>query len=146
LCSAPTPKTDDAAERDGEWRRRGLHFARTHLSRIPIVLAAREGRTWGVFRPLQQTHFDARIGSPLWVERLRLITYWMLVPMAIFGAVVLRRRGTMLIPMAALFFLVAATVAVAFGDTRYRAPAEVAIVLLAATAIDAITRRAGPST
>ena len=101
------------------------------------MLAAREGRTWGIFRPLQQTHFDARIGSALWVERLRLVTYWMLASMAIIGALVLRRRGITLIPVAALFFLVVVTVALAFGDTRYRAPAEVGIVLLAATAVDA---------
>jgi hypothetical protein len=146
LCSAPNPKTDDAAKRDSEWRRRGLQFVRSHLSRLPIVVAAREGRTWGLFRPLQQTHFDARIGSALWVERTRLVTYWCLAAMAIFGAVVLHRRGTTLIPVAALFFLVVATVALAFGDTRYRAPAEVAIVLLAATAVDAVIRRVGPST
>ena len=46
-----------------------------------------------------------------------------------------------MIPVAALFVLVVVTVALAFGDTRYRAPAEVGIVLLAATAVDAGVRR-----
>jgi 4-amino-4-deoxy-L-arabinose transferase-like glycosyltransferase len=144
LCSYPQPKTIDAAKTDAEMRRRALRYIAHHLDRVPIVLAAREGRTWGIFRPFQQTHFDQVIGSALWVERLRLFSYWTLAPLAIAGAVVFRRRRITLVPIAALFALVAVTAALAFGDTRYRAPAEVAIVLLAATAIDAFWRRRRP--
>jgi hypothetical protein len=140
LCSLPQPRNKDAAQIDSELRRRAQHYITGHLDRLPIVLAAREGRTWGIFRPLQQTHFDREIGSALWVERLRLFSYWMLAPMALIGAGIFRRRRITLVPVGAFFVLVAVTAALAFGDTRYRAPAEVAIVLLAATAADAAGR------
>ena len=54
---------------------------------------------------------------------------------------ILRRRRVTLIPLLAVFAEVVVTAAFAFGDTRYRAPAEVAIVLLAAVAVDALWRR-----
>ena len=53
----------------------------------------------------------------------------------------LRRRRVTLIPLIALLVTVAVGVAFVYGFTRFRASAEVAIVLLAAVAIDAWLRR-----
>ena len=139
LCAHPLPQTDNAAVRRTPTGGIELSTSSTsHLGRLPIVIAAREGRTWGLFRPLQQNHFDSQIGSPLWVERLRLVGYWLLVPFAVAGAIAFRRRRISLVVPLSLMALVAVTVAFSFGDTRYRAPAEIALVLLAAGGIAAI--------
>lgn len=142
LCGLPVPG-GDASEQDSAWRGRAQRFAADRVTQIPVVLAAREGRTWGVFRPLQQTKFDMGIGSPLWVERFRLIAYWALVPFAVLGTLILRRRRIPLIPLIAPVVGVLVTTAMTFGDTRFRAPAEVPIVLLAAVAIGASSMRRG---
>ena len=67
--------------------------------------------------------------------------YWALIPAAIFGVVVLRRRRVRLLPLLALAASVTIGTAVTYGFTRFRAAAEVAIVLLAAVAVDAVLRR-----
>jgi hypothetical protein len=61
-----------------------------------------------------------------------------MLPFAIAGAIALRRRRMPLSPLLAVIATVAVTVAITFGSTRYRAPADVAIGLLAAVGIDAL--------
>ena len=45
-------------------RQEGLHYARTHVSRLPLVGAARLGRVWGVFHPIH-ADFGGRRGAGL---------------------------------------------------------------------------------
>jgi hypothetical protein len=122
--------------------RASLDYMGAHLDRLPIVLLAREGRAWSFFRPFQQTRLDRDWRrSRLWVDRLGLFLYWALLPAAVFGAVVLRRRGTVLYPLLAFVLTTSVAVAVTYGETRYRASAEVSIVLLAGVGVDAGLRR-----
>ena len=62
--------------------------------------------------------------------------YYPLVVAAVAGAVVLIRRRTPLWPLAATFVMVTITAMVLYGLTRFRVPAEVAIVVLAAVLVD----------
>jgi hypothetical protein len=57
--------------------------------------------------------------------------------LAIGGAVVLFRRKVWLWPLLSMFVIVTITAATSYGTTRFRTPAEVAIVVLAGIAIDA---------
>ena len=53
----------DPSIADGELRRHALDYMRDHLSRTPVVAAAPVGRTFGVFRPAQQTHLETERGT-----------------------------------------------------------------------------------
>jgi 4-amino-4-deoxy-L-arabinose transferase-like glycosyltransferase len=141
LCAAQRGFRGDASEQDARRLRRARSFIANNLDRVPIVVLAREGRTWAVFRPFDQVRRDAEYGSPLVVEQLRLFAYWLLAPLAAVGAWVLRRRDVSVAPLVSHVVLVALTVAVTFGDTRYRAPAEVSIVLLAAASLVHLAQR-----
>jgi hypothetical protein len=66
-----------------------------------------------------------------------LFTYWLLLVPAVAGIVALRRRRRAVYPLLAFVATVVVTVAVVYGETRYRAAAEVPLVLLAAVGIDA---------
>ena len=57
---------------------------------------------------------------------------WVLLALAPVGAVRLRRRGTPIFPLLAPILVVTLSVALTFGQLRYRAPAEPALVLLVA--------------
>ena len=71
-----------------------------------------------------------------------LASWYVVAGLAVAGAVILRRRRQApIFPLLALPAIVLATVAVTFAQTRYRAPAEPVVVVLAAVAIDAALPR-----
>src|SRR5207253_3293671 len=93
-------------------------------------------------RPRQQLDFDRHeSGRPREAETVGLIMYYALLPFAVVGAILLRRRSVSILPLLALVALVVITVAVTFGQTRYRVPAEVTLVLFASVALDAVSTR-----
>ncbi len=133
----------DVATRDGQFLHVGVDYARNHVSRIPLVVTMREARTWSVYP--QQLRLDVGRNTSYRIIELGFLVYWVLVPFALAGAVILRRRRVTLLPLMALALSVSLGVAVTYGFTRFRAGAEVAIVLLAAVAVDAGLRRLFPS-
>ncbi len=132
-------RTLDASWRDAELNKLAKQYIDSHRRRLVVVLPAREGRTWGLFRPFQQLHLDL-ISGDIWFLRLQYFSYLAMLPFAIGGAIALRRRRMPLSPLLAVIGTVAVTVAITFGSTRYRAPADVAIALLAAVGIDALVK------
>jgi hypothetical protein len=106
------------------------------------VVAARIGRVWDVFRPTQNVHlnefYERRGDAASWSV---LIGYYLMLPFAIGGLVVMRRRRVPIFPMIAIAVSVTITVALSFGITRYRAPVDAVLPVLAAVALDALWRR-----
>jgi 4-amino-4-deoxy-L-arabinose transferase-like glycosyltransferase len=132
---------DDQSLVDRQLRDAAFEYMGDHLSRVPVVSAARIGRTFNLFRPFQQVHFEAERLSPLWVARVGLFSFWVLAPLAVLGAIVARRRRVPSYPILAFFGVVLLAVAFTIGAVRYRAPAEVPLVLLAAVGIDHLLLR-----
>ena len=107
-----------------------------NLGRLPLVATARVGRVWDVYNPRQNADLNASYeGRGERPSQLGLIAYWMLVPAAAFGAVTLYRRRTSLLPELSTVLVVTTAAALTFGLTRYRVPAEVALVAVAAVGI-----------
>jgi 4-amino-4-deoxy-L-arabinose transferase-like glycosyltransferase len=132
----------DQSIADGKYLHNGVNYAESHLNRLPVVLFAREGRTFGFWNPFQQTTLDAQwMSTWVGITRLAMVSYWLLLAPAIVGLVALRRRAVPLYPLLAFVLTTAVTVAPGIGDPRYRAAAEVPLVLLAATGIDALISR-----
>jgi 4-amino-4-deoxy-L-arabinose transferase-like glycosyltransferase len=131
----------DKSTRDSQYLDVGIDYARDHLSRLPAVVAAREGRLWSVFRVGHQMRMDALRRTSPRVIKAGFFSYWALLPAAILGGVALRRRGVTRLPLLALIVTVSIGAAITYGSTRFRASAEVAIVLLAAVGLDALLRR-----
>ena len=128
----------DASTRDLELRDMAFDYVSEHRGRLPAVVVAREARTWGLSDPFFQLRLDS-IGGPTYeVARVGLWAYWALGLLAIAGAVVLRRRRVPLLPLLGVVATVAVSTGLTIGQTRYRALAEVPIVLLAAVALDAL--------
>ena len=91
--TGPYPENVDESQRDQAPRDFAIEYIEDHLSRVPLVAAARVGRLWGVFKPGQTTAFDwwieGRGRVPSWIS---LFAYYAMVPFAIGGLVVMRRR------------------------------------------------------
>jgi hypothetical protein len=125
---------DEAVLRD-----RGLEYIKDNLSAVPRVVATRVLRQWNLYKPGQTVELDQLIEDREEnLNRVALAQYYVLGALAVVGAVVLvRRRGWLgAWPLLSVFVIVTLTAAVTYGTTRFRTPAEVSIVLLAAIAID----------
>lgn len=135
-CALLLDSSSDPITTDDRLRERALTFMREHKRRVPVVMAARVGRTFSVFRPFQQLHLDFG-GGTRWVGRWGLFEYWALLPLAVVGAVVARRRKIVIWPLLVFPFVVVLSVLLTIGSIRYRAPAEIPLVILAAVGLDA---------
>jgi 4-amino-4-deoxy-L-arabinose transferase-like glycosyltransferase len=145
-CFDGFAQTDLAARGEAavaaDHRDEGLRYARHHAGQLPAVAAVRVLRTWGLWAPRQQTFVATLEGRTLWWERAGTALHWLLLPFAVAGVVVLRRRSQPVWPLVATALAVTATAAVTYGNQRFRAGAEPAIAVLAAVALVAAARRA----
>ena len=127
------PANADESQRDVEPRKQAIEYTKDHLSRLPLVVAARVGRLWGFFKPGQTTALDwwieGRGRAASWVG---LFMYYALLPFAVYGLIWMRRRRIPIFPLLAIVLVATVAAAGTFGVTRYRAPAEVPLVVAAA--------------
>jgi len=131
----------DDSQLDTTARQKAFDYIGAHLSRVPIVMAARVGRIWGVFRAEQDVNFDIffeRRGK--WPSWAGAYMYYALLPFAVYALVIMRRRRVPISPMIAIFAMVTITVALAMGITRYRVGADVALAILGGVAVDGLIR------
>lgn len=147
------PKGVDPSVGDEYWRDEALTYIGDNLDRFPVVALARVGRMWQVFRPGtpwgpleagDTLGFTIVEGRSEQAARLALAQYWLLMPFAIAGFVILWRRKVPVGPLLALPILTTIVAVYAFGNLRYRSIAEVALIATAAVAVDALLCRWWP--
>lgn len=132
-------QSDDRSVLDKVTREEAIDYISDNRDRLPAVLSARFGRTWGLYSPLQQLDLDHfSENRPLPAARVGLAMYYLAVAASVVGVVALRRRGVPSFPITVWLINVAITVVVFYGSTRFRAPAEPALVLLAAAGVSAL--------
>jgi 4-amino-4-deoxy-L-arabinose transferase-like glycosyltransferase len=136
-----TPPEGDLSEEAVYWRHLAFDYMADHKSEVPGVVVARIGRMWGLYRPFQQVDLERIEGHRTWVSWLGLGWFYVLAPAAIAGLVVLRRRRVPVLPLLAPVITVTVSAMLTFGNTRYRAPAEVTLAIGAAVAFVALWER-----
>ncbi len=131
-------RPDESVE-DHRARTQALDYIRAHRGRTVVVVLARVGRIWNVFRPLQNARLDGTIeGRGLGPARVALVMYFVYMLAAIAGCVALRRRRVAVWPFLVLAGIVTFSAALTFGIQRYRVPVDVALPILAAVGVDAL--------
>jgi 4-amino-4-deoxy-L-arabinose transferase-like glycosyltransferase len=139
-CYGTVAPPGDESERFAEYRRRGIDYMKDHAGRLPVVVAARLGRLLDVYRPWDQgAYINRGEGRHERATHLGLVAYWLLVPFAICGALLLRRRRERaLLVLLAPVVLVVLVAAVTYGSTRFRFAAEPGLVVLGAVTVDTL--------
>jgi 4-amino-4-deoxy-L-arabinose transferase-like glycosyltransferase len=127
----------------GEIRARTVDYVTGHVSRVPLVVLARVGRTWDIFKPADNVTLGELQRRPRMWSWIALAMYAALVALAVGGAYVLRRDPSLLV-LLGMPVLVTVTGALFWGNPRFRRPAEIVIVVLAGVAIDALLARRAP--
>jgi 4-amino-4-deoxy-L-arabinose transferase-like glycosyltransferase len=119
-------------------RDRGLRYARDHAGRLPVVTAVRVLRPWGLYDPggeaTLKTFGEGRSRTANW---LGLAMCWALMALAPLGLLAVRRAGQPLFVLVAPFLLVLLVSVTSYGILRFRAPADVSLVILGAVTLDA---------
>ncbi len=123
------------------YRDKGLRYIRDNPGRVPVVVAARVGRAMEVYRPSQGVFLQTTEGRGARVARVGIGFFWLLLPLALAGMVLLRRRGAHTWILGAPLAMAAITTLTVYGSTRLRIAAEPAIVVLAAVSLEAAWRR-----
>lgn len=129
-CSVHDVRGDES-ERSTALRRIGVDYALDHLDRLPVVIAARVGRTFEVYRVSPNTN------GPEWVQTLMAGAWYVLVAASVGGAITLHRRRVTLFPLLVTVAVVAVSVALTWGTPRFRVPVDIVVLVLAAAAVDA---------
>ena len=140
-CTVDVPmKGRDRSEVSDAQREKAFDYIGDHLGRLPIVVAARVGRTWGLYVPGQSADAAVGEGRPHGLSLVGAALFWVLVPFAVVGARRLR-RNPVLVPLLGPFVLVTFVAAAFYGAVRFRVPAEVSLVVLAGVGVDHVLSR-----
>ncbi len=127
---------------DAEARQMALDYVKTQERRLPVLVAARLGRTLGVFRPWDSVEFDRSIGAQRSTQRVGYAMHYVLMPLALGGIVLLvrRRRIDDLVVLLSGPVVAIGTGVLVYGATRMRVAAEPAIAVLAAYVLVRVAR------
>lgn len=134
ILDLPVPTKGDIPGIEAQYRKDAFRYIDAHKSRVPTVVVARILRTWGLFRPIQQIRLDTIETRELRFSELGLGMYALLGLGTLAALGGLRKRRIPVSPILATVGTVTFATAITFGQTRYRASAEVVLVLGAAIA------------
>jgi 4-amino-4-deoxy-L-arabinose transferase-like glycosyltransferase len=132
-CLEAARPGENEAEHAERLREKGLTYARDHADRLPLVMLVRTLRTWDLYQPLRQAEFSE--GQHIALYRIGLVAFYLLVPLSIAGAVLLRRRGEPLGILLAPVILVILTTTLVIGLPRLRFGAEIPLLVLAGVSL-----------
>lgn len=122
-------------------RNQGLSYALDHVDRLPYIAALRVIRTWVPASNDDQAHFEVAEGRDAHLQWMGELLYLAGIPFAIAGIVVLRRRKVIVWPLLGPLVLVCLVSAAGYGSQRFRAAAEVPLIVLTAVGIVAAAAR-----
>ena len=130
------PRSDESVQ-GAEAQADAIRIIRpTRAGSCPVEMA-RLGRAFALFHPLEQIRLDSTVETrPYRWALVGLGMYYALVVLSIGGLVILRRRRVPVLPLVAIGLDVGVSVALTFGQTRYRSTFEIALVLAAAVQLD----------
>jgi 4-amino-4-deoxy-L-arabinose transferase-like glycosyltransferase len=148
IACLPPGSFTEAHQRDqsvvnAEYRHLAVEYARDNLGDLPRVAAIRVARTWSLYDPASMIVFNENEGREPPVGWAGFVSFWLLVPFAVGGALLLRERGRTIWPLLSTIVVVTFVSAAFYGLLRFRAPAEVALVVFAAIAMSALRDRRG---
>jgi 4-amino-4-deoxy-L-arabinose transferase-like glycosyltransferase len=129
----------DTSVRSAVQRSAGLHYVRTHLRRVPVVVTARVARLFDVYGLHNLVFQDVGEERQAWLSWSGIVCFWVLAPLAAIGLrrVTRRHRAVLLVPVAAAVL----TSMMLYGAHRMRIGAEPVVVVGAAVVLAEWWRR-----
>jgi hypothetical protein len=129
------PKDADASRASILMRHDGLSYWGDHITRYPVVAAARIARVLSVGFIGSNSNAGASEGRPTWVSFLGVIQFWFIAVAAAIGWRNVSNRSDRWTLLALLPVIVVVAM-VANAYVRFRLPAEVGLIVLAAIGLN----------
>ena len=133
-CLAPRKPGGNEAKQAEVWRRQGTDYITDHLGDVPRVAAIRVLRTWDLWQPRRQVAFAE--GRDHKVQEIGTGVYLLMLPFAVAGAVLLRRRPYLLYVLLTPAIAATLSTIAGYGLPRFRHAAELTLVVLVALAVE----------
>jgi len=129
------PKDADASVASTLMRHDGLSYWNDHITRYPVVAASRIARVLSVGFIGSNNNAATFEGRPKWVSLLGVLQFWLIIFAAAFGLRKLANRIDQIILLVLLPMIVLVAM-VANAYVRFRLPAEVGLIVLAAIGLN----------
>jgi hypothetical protein len=139
-CYTPERPGEDESEYFLRQRHQGVEYLREHRGRVPAVAGARFLRLIDAWDLGQSQFLNAAEGRASKPTRWGIRMAWVLMVLAVAGAVIRRRRGEGLLILGAPVVMTILVAVATYGSTRFRFAAEPSIVILAAVTLAAAVR------
>jgi len=148
-CLPPGSFTDDQLRDqsvvNADYRHLAVEYAKDNLGDLPRVAAIRVARTWSLYDPASMIRYSENEGREPPVGWAGFVSFWLLVPFAVVGAFLMHRWPRPVWPLLSTVVVVTLISALFYGLLRFRAPAEVTLVVLAAVAVAEWWSRRSPA-
>jgi 4-amino-4-deoxy-L-arabinose transferase-like glycosyltransferase len=118
----------------------GLEYARSHLERVPTVVAARLLRAFDFWDPYITARLEEGWGRPTWITYAGLAFYFPLLATATYAAWRSRRRWREFLPLYVIFAGFILFSAASFGSSRFRLTADAAMIIFSSSVLYGLTR------
>ncbi len=141
MCPQRVAQCGDQSEVSKYLRDRTLRYIGNNMKWQPVVMSARVGRVWNLYRPFDMVWFNEGEDREAWATRSALFSFYPVALLAVVGGIRLRRDRRTLLALLVPIAVVTIGAAVTYGQARYRAAAEPSLVLLAAVALAWIAGR-----
>ena len=133
-CLAERRPGGNEAKQAEVWREQGTDYIGDHLGELPRVAAIRVLRTWDLWQPRRQVGFAE--GRDRTVQEIGTGVYLLMLPLALIGAVLLRRRRFLLYILLTPALAATISTIAGYGLPRFRHAAELVLVVLVAVAVE----------
>jgi 4-amino-4-deoxy-L-arabinose transferase-like glycosyltransferase len=133
-CLAHRTPGGNEAKQAEIWRRQGREYIGDHLGELPRVALIRVLRTWDLWQPRRQVGFAE--GRDRTVQEIGTGMYLLMLPLAVAGAVLLRRRRLLLYVLLSPAIVATVSSLAGYGLPRFRHAAELTLVVLVALTLE----------
>ncbi|MBI2705398.1 MAG: acyltransferase family protein [Actinobacteria bacterium] len=131
----------DQSQVSAELRTQAFDFIRNNKRQLPYVAEIRVRRIWNLYYPHQMVFLNKGEGREAWASWTGILAADALLVLSVFGSVWLWKRRISVWPLVATAVIASLTAMVFYGIARFRLPADIAMSVLGAVAIDELARR-----
>lgn len=146
-CLRYAKKPDGGADRavmDRLHRDAAIIQIRDNLDKLPLMIVARWGRAFGLYRTnhtvTEVANWHGTVTWPVWAW---VISFWLVAALAVIGTTTAIRSRIDILPLAIPVLVMLGVVGVFYGEPRYHTMADLSLVVLAGFGLATLASKSG---